>query len=370
MWVLNQTAAFIWEQLGTGIELSQVKADFRTLFSISQQRAETDIDTALAGFAAEGLLAGGNPQKSVSPLISLGDFVVAAPPLDDQTLTHDSLFMFSGHGFSLAANNPMVIATFIGQMGSLSTPLRVDELVETRIAVVRTTEKVNFWTIYVNGQACHCGLQWDAVFPALMTLIFVRTLETLQQSCIFHAAVLLYNNQGLLLPGQAGSGKTTLTAALAQRGWLCFSDEMAVINQQTLQLTPMLMPMSIKAGSVQPLADDYPELSNLPVWQRADEKRVRYLLPPEQSLPAKYQSAAVNKIVFPVFHSSGETSLTRADKLTALQRLSVCGSSNRALQQADVQVMIDLVDGADCYELFYVDNGSAISALENLFAGD
>jgi hypothetical protein len=54
---------------------------------------------------------------------------------------------------------------------------------------------------------------------------------------------------GILMPGQAGSGKTTLTAGLVRAGFGYLSDEGGVIDPVTRRLYPYPKTLNLKAGS-------------------------------------------------------------------------------------------------------------------------
>ena len=169
----------------------------------------------------------------------------------------------------------------------------------------------------------------------------------------------------MIFPGEAGSGKTTLVAALLAHGWLYFSDELAVLNGDDQHVSPLPLPMSIKPGSVQPLEGYYPKLGGRPVHQREDGKKVRYLSPAPHQLPAALDgSAPVDYLVFPKFIQGAKNRLAPLDKMAALQRLAGTGSSNRAFTDRDVEAMIALVEKRPCYELIFSDLSQAVFLIE------
>jgi hypothetical protein len=54
-----------------------------------------------------------------------------------------------------------------------------------------------------------------------------------------HSAVLDREGKGLLLVGGSRSGKTTLALELVDRGWTCFSDEVALLGDDVVKSFPM-----------------------------------------------------------------------------------------------------------------------------------
>lgn len=103
-----------------------------------------------------------------------------------------------------------------------------------------------------------------------------------------HAAALRRNGRLLLLSGNPGAGKTTLTMALTHAGFGFAGDDVALLDASGDCLGLPFAP-AVKTGAWQVLADRYPELEATPVFRRPDRRRVRYPLPrafePPRPLP-------------------------------------------------------------------------------------
>ena len=97
------------------------------------------------------------------------------------------------------------------------------------------------WQVHVSGHVVHAGddlpaalaqLEWHAISVALG-----------QRRDLFHvhgAAVCLpARRSGLLLVGGSGRGKTTMTMGLMMRGFVPYSDDVALIEPETLELQPL-----------------------------------------------------------------------------------------------------------------------------------
>jgi HprK-related kinase A len=67
---------------------------------------------------------------------------------------------------------------------------------------------------------------------------------------VIHAAVLEKNGCAVILPAPPGSGKSTLCAALASRGWRLLSDELTLVRPADLALVPVPRPVSLKNASI------------------------------------------------------------------------------------------------------------------------
>ncbi len=95
-----------------------------------------------------------------------------------------------------------------------------------------------------------------------------------------HAGVVGTGTSCVLLPAAAGSGKSSLTMALVDRGFLYFSDEVALIEPDSFRVPPVPLAMCIKSTGWDLMSRHCPQLLSLPVHVRIDEKVIRYIPPP------------------------------------------------------------------------------------------
>ena len=82
-----------------------------------------------------------------------------------------------------------------------------------------------------------------------------------------HAAVLIRDELALLLVGDAWAGKTTLALDLVEKGWVYYSDDVALFEPSTGRIRPFPKPPAIKAQPWQTLKhhwDPEPEGLGIP----------------------------------------------------------------------------------------------------------
>lgn len=65
-----------------------------------------------------------------------------------------------------------------------------------------------------------------------------------------HSSVVVKNDKAIIIPASSGSGKSTLATLLGYAGWQMFSDEMALIDPDTLNVNPLYRPASLKNKSI------------------------------------------------------------------------------------------------------------------------
>jgi hypothetical protein len=167
-----------------------------------------------------------------------------------------------------------------------------------------------------------------------------------------HAGVVGTGASCVLLPAAAGSGKSSLTAALLHHGFRYFSDEVALIEPTTFHVSPMPLAMCIKSTGWDLMARYYPGILSLPVHVRSDEKVLRYIPPPADSL--EQIAMPVRHIIFPRYEQAAPTRLERVKRSEALGRLmNECLALRQRLDQKNVRQLVRWIAGIDCYELTF-----------------
>jgi hypothetical protein len=93
------------------------------------------------------------------------------------------------------------------------------------------------------------SIRWEAVFGR----VFREWIDRVEQHVIVHAAALVKDQRALLIAGPSGTGKTTLTIALMQRGFELLSDDYAPIRVGTGAVAPFSKGLGVRAGAARAL---------------------------------------------------------------------------------------------------------------------
>ncbi len=227
------------------------------------------------------------------------------------------------------------------------------------------------WLVSDGHRALADGASVSGLVPAIKQLIRQIAVDRHPALLSIHAGIVSLGGACVLLPAIAGSGKTTLTAGLAHAGATYFSDEIALLDSETLLATPVPLALTIKDGSVAPLREKYPELDDLPVHTREDGVRVRYLAPPPASLPGHDARHPVRWIVFPRYDALCTTAITPIDRPAALRRLldEAC-LDRRGLRRDRIESFVQWLRGVECYELEMSSLEGAVASIRTVAAAD
>jgi HprK-related kinase A len=188
------------------------------------------------------------------------------------------------------------------------------------------------------------------------------------QYLIFHAAAVERDGHVAILPGAPQSGKSTLTAALAHRGWRLLSDELAVLSLADGRIVPVCRPIHLKNRSIDVIRDYLPEAAISPPVRGTLKGTVALVRAPAASVQRMHEPAPPRWIVFPRWRDSGPTQVTPVRKPGAFLELARNGISYSIHGRRGFNATADLVENCDAFSIRYTDLDDAIAAFDALAA--
>jgi hypothetical protein len=183
---------------------------------------------------------------------------------------------------------------------------------------------------------------------------------------LLHAGVVERADVGVILPALPGSGKSTLTAALAVSGFRLLSDEFGVVRLDDGLCVPMLRPIALKNESIGVIAQLRPDVALGPVFVGTRKGDVAHLGPDAESVDKRHVPAVARFIVFPQFQAGAVTELEPIARARAFAKLAVNSFNYEVLGPAAFEVVGRLIARCDCYRLRYGDLAEAVAAIEAL----
>ncbi len=181
-----------------------------------------------------------------------------------------------------------------------------------------------------------------------------------------HAAVVEKNGCAIILPAPPGSGKSTLCAALAMRGWRLLSDELALVRCSDGLLAPLVRPVSLKNASIDIMRAFAPEARfGVPVGGTV-KGIVGHLKPPADSVARAAEPARAAWVVFPRYEAQAQTRLEPVSKTQTFMRLIDNAFNYSLLGQQGFEVLARLVDGCEGGEFVYSRLDEAIALFDGL----
>lgn len=178
---------------------------------------------------------------------------------------------------------------------------------------------------------------------------------------LIHAAVLERGGRAVVLVGATGSGKSTLCAGLALRGWRLLSDEMAMLDPTTGMLAALARPVILKNQAIGVIRDLEPVACFGPTVPGTPKGTIAHMRPPAESVARAGESAPPGWFVLVRFQPGAAFALERLGPGRGLMAVAACAFNYGVLGRVGFEALATAVDVCPCYELTYGDLGEALA---------
>ncbi|MCC6609941.1 MAG: HprK-related kinase A [Burkholderiales bacterium] len=185
---------------------------------------------------------------------------------------------------------------------------------------------------------------------------------------LLHAGVVERDGRAVLLPALPGSGKSTLTAALANRGFRLLSDEFGVVRLADAALLPLVRPTALKNESIEVMRRFAPGAVLGPSFPKTRKGTVAHLAPRSESVAKLAVPARPALILFPNFTRDAELALEPIPKSRAFLKLSTNSFNYELLGPEAFDAVTKLVSSCECYRLRFGDLEEAVAKIGALLA--
>jgi HprK-related kinase A len=192
--------------------------------------------------------------------------------------------------------------------------------------------------------------------------------ERANQYLMVHAAGLEQGGRAVVMPAPPGSGKTTLSAGLASRGWRLLSDELALLEPEGGTIHPVVRPLSLKNDAVR-LIQRYSQATVLS-RQYTDTAKgaITFIKPPRESVLRAREPARPHWLVFPKYVAGAPAVLEPVPKARAFFMISD-NSFNYAIHgRQGFEAVARLIEACTCYNFTYSSLDDAALTFRNLAA--
>lgn len=185
---------------------------------------------------------------------------------------------------------------------------------------------------------------------------------------LLHAAVLERHCRAVVLPGDPGAGKSTLTAALMLAGWRLLSDEITMVDRDDGLLVPLARPVSLKNRSIDVIRARDPAAVLGDVAADTHKGTVTHLRPSAQSVARMNEKARAVHVVFPRWRAGAATRLCPRPKADAFMHNATHAFNYSLLGRLGFELNAALIDACDCWDFEYSDLDDALRVFEELVA--
>ena len=181
---------------------------------------------------------------------------------------------------------------------------------------------------------------------------------------IIHAAVLVRDGNAIIFPADPGSGKSTLAAGLSLTGWDLYSDEMAIIDLQTLEAQPIFRPVCLKNESIGLIQNWHPSAIMTERFVDTTKGDVAHLRSIDRKTFDSLAPARVKAVVFPKYAANTQLQSQRLSESDGLEKLIKNAFNYHMLGRAAFETCVAITNSAEFHTLAYQDLEDVAKFLE------
>lgn len=190
-----------------------------------------------------------------------------------------------------------------------------------------------------------------------------------QHILVIHAASVARGNRAAILPAPPGSGKSTLCAALVNRGWRLLSDELTMIRLDTGELMGLARPVSLKNASIDIIRNYAPDAFLTRPVLDTTKGTVALMAPTQASVEAVNTPTRAAWMVLPRYQAGADARLTPMGNGAAFMQLADNAMNYHILGARGFEAVGRTVDQCRNFSFEYSRLNDAIAVFEQL-AGD
>lgn len=219
-----------------------------------------------------------------------------------------------------------------------------------------------------DGTIPFAPLPGDQVFPMLEWGLNWCISGYAHEYLMIHSAVVEKNGFAAILPAPPGSGKSTLCAALINRGWRLLSDELALVRISDGMLVPIPRPVSLKNASIDIVKQYEPStIFSRKVYDTV-KGTVAHMRPPADSIRRSEEVATPAWIIFPKYEAGAATALVPMAQASGFMRVAENCFNYNLLGEAGFNRLAGLMDQCQSFDFTYSVIDEAIATFATLAA--
>ena len=186
---------------------------------------------------------------------------------------------------------------------------------------------------------------------------------------MLHAGTIAFDDRAMIMPGNPGSGKSTLSAALNLRGVRLLSDEFGLLRPDSGELLPMPRGIPLKNASIEAILEFDAAAPLGPTYPKTRKGRVRHLRSDQASQLQQQRPATPRWLVFPRYVADAKQRLEPLEKRDAFRRLAFNCFNYKLLGESAFHAIAAVVKQSDCYSFTDSRLDSAVEQLSALADG-
>jgi HprK-related kinase A len=244
------------------------------------------------------------------------------------------------------------------------------DFVDFHVALKRHSKLFRYFrpqvAIEVDGESPAAPISLEQAFALFEGSLNWCIYTYAHQYFIIHAAAIERDGLAAILPAPPGSGKSTLCAALAYRGWRLLTDELTLVAPETNQIIPLPRPISLKNMSLKVIGEFAPQAVFGPASPNTIKGTIAHVRPPKESVERMREASPPAWVVFPRYRANASTTVQTISKATTLMRVAESSVNYSILGVKGFHILSRMIDDVEGYELEYSDLEEAVNWFDSL----
>lgn len=187
-----------------------------------------------------------------------------------------------------------------------------------------------------------------------------------QHVLILHAAAVAHGKRAVIMPAPPGSGKSTLCAALVNRGWRLLSDELTIIRLDTGDISGLARPVNLKNKSIEIIKNYAPHAFLTKPVHDTTKGTVALMAPSAESVSDVGQEAKPSWMILPRYKAGAATSLVSMPSGAAFLQIADNAMNYHVLGVKGFEAVSRLVDRCRHFSFEYSQLDEAIAQFDRL----
>ncbi|RXJ46015.1 hypothetical protein [Gelidibacter gilvus] len=231
-------------------------------------------------------------------------------------------------------------------------------------------EKENHLYLFINKRYIgHYPVSEYHLLTGQFALQLINTLYHKNEAdwiATFHASTVCNDKEAIMIIGDSGNGKSTLSAVLMANGIDVLADDFTPLLAEDCEAYRFPSGISVKKGAFSVLEPLFPNFNEFPLYKSNSKNVTIKYIPPINGFGQTKSHFPCKKIVYVNYDANANTSEMKEigiekilETLIPESWLSPLGSNSK--------LFLDWLKGLCCYELTYADNAFAVSKFSELF---
>ena len=205
--------------------------------------------------------------------------------------------------------------------------------------------------VFGDGQPFGPEVHRRQILPFVEWGINARLVAKRRDLLLVHAATLAYRGRGAIFAADSGSGKSTLAMALLARGWRYLSDEVALINPDTLEVHPFPKALCLKSGAFELARQLGLRFAGGRYYVTGAKGPVGYVNPREVGRHSIVPPTSIRLVVLPKYTPGCGPRLRRISGAQGAFALARHAMNRSAFGNRALEIIAGVVHKAECFVL-------------------